>query len=388
MDTSILKLHHFKDTLTTNPHDRSFSQRLLGIDRDEWLELRNKTLDHINSLLIEEEGVKYLPEGTLLYHGSLMYPFTEGSQSTGNKNVITFFGLDTNIALWYILGLIEILKYKNIEEFNRFGYLYVFRLTKKLPVTKIIKTIQENPKDTLNCTMFKESVCIGPQISFRGQSYDTRYLPDIYNLSIELTMLYSYYKDHLELESVYLVDPLALIINRDDADFDPRMAIVQKIDEYKDEYDQKIDVETFGRYYRNEDDNFDCKYDCGFKGTFHDVLEHEKTCSKRVQKGSGLKKQRSGLKKRKNTQNKKKMKKNKYTRLIQQKQNGKLTKKKSKWLDKRLQNKLCKCIKGLKSSKKKKRYKKGSEYPICLSSIYTKRGFKPPKLAIKSCKKK
>jgi len=102
--------------------------------------------------------------------------------------------------------------------------------------------------------------------------------------------------------------------------------------------------------------------------------------SKCTQKGSGL----SGSK-RKNTR-KKKMKVNKYTRLIQQKQNGKLTKKKSKWLDKKLQNKLCKCIKGLKSSKKK-RYKKGSEYPICLSSIYTKRGFKPPKLAIKSCKK-
>ena len=98
------------------------------------------------------------------------------------------------------------------------------------------------------------------------------------------------------------------------------------------------------------------------------------------------KKQRSGSK-RKNTR-KKKIKVNKYNRLIQQKQNGKLTKKKSKWLDKNLQNKLCKCIKGLKSSKKKKRYKKGSEYPICLSSIYTKRGFKPPKLAIKSCKKK
>ena len=116
------------------------------------------------------------------------------------------------------------------------------------------------------------------------------------------------------------------------------------------------------------------------------ILEHEKKCSKCTQKGSGLKKQRSGSK-RKNTR-KKNIKVNKYNKLIQQKQNGKLTKKKSKWLDKRLQNKLCKCIKGLKSSKKKKRYKKGSEYPICLSSIYTKRGFKPPKLAIKSCKKK
>ena len=91
------------------------------------------------------------------------------------------------------------------------------------------------------------------------------------------------------------------------------------------------------------------------------------------------------LKKRKNTR-KKKMKVNKYTKLIQQKQTDKLTKKNSKWLDKNLQNKLCKCIKGLKSSKKK--YKKGSEYPICLSSIYIKRGFKPPKRAIKKCKKK
>jgi len=114
------------------------------------------------------------------------------------------------------------------------------------------------------------------------------------------------------------------------------------------------------------------------------ILEHEKKCSKCTQKGSGSEKQRGGLKKRKNTRKKKIYK---YTSLIQQKQKGKLTKKKSKWLDKKLQNKLCRCIKGLKSSKKK-RYKKGSEYPICLSSIYTKRGFKPPKLAIKSCKKK
>ena len=75
MDLSTLKLHHFKDVLTVNPFDRSFYQTLLGRDRDEWLELRDKTLDHINSLLIEEEGVKYLPEGTLLYHGSLIYPF-------------------------------------------------------------------------------------------------------------------------------------------------------------------------------------------------------------------------------------------------------------------------------------------------------------------------
>lgn len=105
------------------------------------------------------------------------------------------------------------------------------------------------------------------------------------------------------------------------------------------------------------------------------IRKRTQKCSKCTQKGSGLKK-------RKNTRKKKIYK---YSSLIKQKQKGKLTKKKSKWLDKKLQNKLCRCIKGLKSSKK--RYKKGSEYPICLSSIYTKRGFKPPKLAIKSCKK-
>ena len=93
---------------------------------------------------------------------------------------------------------------------------------------------------------------------------------------------------------------------------------------------------------------------------------------------------------KKYTRKKKKMKGNKYTKLIQQKKRKKLSKKNSKWLDKKLQTKLCKCIKGLKlnKNKQKKKYKQGSEYPICLSSIYTKRGFKPPKKAIKRCKKK
>ena len=94
------------------------------------------------------------------------------------------------------------------------------------------------------------------------------------------------------------------------------------------------------------------------------------------------------LKGGKKTKKKKKIKGNKYTRLIQQKKRRKLSKKNSKWLDKRLQTKLCKCIKGLKSNNyRKKNIKRGSEYPICLSSIYTKRGFKPPNRAIKLCKK-
>jgi len=376
MDASILKSHQFKDTLTTNPHDRSsykfyFSEK----DRDEWLELRDKLLEDIESQLIEIDGQQYLPKGTMLYHGSLEYLFFDDKKL---KDKMTFFGLDTTISLWYILELIEDLQYKLFKkEYPRFGYLYAFRLKENLPVTKIIKTIHTSVYWTRHCRRDRDSVCIHPQISFRGAIHD--YTPDIYNISIELTLFYNHYKDYLELDSVYLVDPLALKINATQPEFEPQMAILQKIDEYRDEYDQKIDKKTYNRYY-GQSDWYTCEYDCGYKGTYDEVLEHEKTCSKRTQKGSGLEK-------RKNTR-KKKMKVNKYTRLIQQKQNGKLTKKKSKWLDKRLQNKLCKCIKGLKSSKKKKRYKKGSEYPICLSSIYTKRGFKPPKLAIKSCKKK
>tara|TARA_Y100000361_G_scaffold24163_1_gene19222 strand:+ start:420 stop:743 length:324 start_codon:yes stop_codon:yes gene_type:complete len=93
----------------------------------------------------------------------------------------------------------------------------------------------------------------------------------------------------------------------------------------------------------------------------------------------------------------------KYKKLIQQKKKGKLSKKNKKILDRTLKKKLCKCIKGIKarnyrnnnkpsnsnkrSNSNNKPSKKGSEYPICLSSIYTKRGFKPPKRAIKGCKK-
>ena len=90
---------------------------------------------------------------------------------------------------------------------------------------------------------------------------------------------------------------------------------------------------------------------------------------------------------------KKKLTEKKYKKLIEQKKKGKLSKKNKKILDRTLKKKLCKCIKGVRYSNKwsnkrsnNKRSNKGSEYPICLSSIYTKRGFKPPKRAIKGCK--
>ena len=163
MDSSILKSHLLKDTLTHNPFDRSLYQSLMNKDKSEWFKLRDKILVHMEDQLIYNplNKQKYLPKGTMLYHGSLEYPFLSDSY----KNKMTFFGLDTTISLWYILELMQDSESIFKKQYPRFGYLYAFRLKKDLPVTKIIKTIYKNPKDSWHCRMNKESVCIGPQVS-------------------------------------------------------------------------------------------------------------------------------------------------------------------------------------------------------------------------------
>ena len=75
--------------------------------------------------------------------------------------------------------------------------------------------------------------------------------------------------------------------------------------------------------------------------------------------------------------------KKEYEKFIKLKQTKKINKKQSNKLEKNLFIKYCKCIKTLKNKKKKKSI---NEYPICMSSIYTKRGFKAPKNVKKRCK--
>jgi len=228
----------------------------------------------------------------MLYHGSLEYPVFDENL----KNQMTFFGLDTTISVWYILELIEDLQYIPFKrEYPRFGYLYAFRLKENLPVTKIIKNIHTSVYWTWHCRRDRNSVCIHPQISFRGAIH--KHTPDIYNISLELTLFYNHYKDKLELDSVYLVDPLALKMHVKENDFEPQMAILTKIDEYQDEYDQKIDKKTFTRYFVSEDDSYSCEYGCGYRGTYNEVFEHEKTCSKKA----GYKKKKKPDKKKPKT---------------------------------------------------------------------------------------
>ena len=61
-----------------------------------------------------------------------------------------------------------------------------------------------------------------------------------------------------------------------------------------------------------------------------------------------------------------------------------LTRKERRTLDRNLFVKYCQCIKKIKYSKK---MKKGSEYPICITSVYKKRGLTPPKNIQKRCKR-
>ena len=78
--------------------------------------------------------------------------------------------------------------------------------------------------------------------------------------------------------------------------------------------------------------------------------------------------------------NVRKIKKEDYEKLLNQKR---LTPKERDILSNELFINYCKCIKKLKYSKD---HEPGNEYPICMSSIYSKRGITPPKNASRLCK--
>jgi len=75
--------------------------------------------------------------------------------------------------------------------------------------------------------------------------------------------------------------------------------------------------------------------------------------------------------------------KTKYTELIKKRQhNKKLTLNERKQLDHALFINYCSCVKSLKYDKKVKDF---LEYPVCMNSIYKKRGFKAPKGVTAKC---
>ena len=114
--------------------------------------------------------------------------------------------------------------------------------------------------------------------------------------------------------------------------------------------------------------------------------------TKKNRRGMSNKNKRSNSKNKRskgNSKNKKRIRnarmvsKKRYTNLLKKKtQKKRMTPKDRKELDRALFVNYCKCIKKIKYSKE---FQKGLEYPICMSSVYTKRGIKPPGNITKQC---
>lgn len=235
------------DIIEKDPFERNLFQSIFpNYDNTEWLPLVKKMKTHYKKF---ERGNKlYLPKGTKLYHGSTEYPFLGDAP---DKNKITYFGLDIDISIWYILELVRLEHFKKKQDFSRFGFLYLFTLTEDIEIDKLIDIIYTNPKDTRKCNK-TGSVCLHPQVVFRGTTDDS---PNIYKLSSEVTLHYPVYESKLSLDRVYLVDPLLLEQNKLNRTWKPRNAIIrryQKLDNLKqdiDIYSETIDAQTYINYY-------------------------------------------------------------------------------------------------------------------------------------------
>ena len=201
----------------------------------EWIKPLDSLLQwEMDNRLIKKDKKYYLPAGSLLYHGSLY-------ESEFNKNTITFFSLDYQMALWYILEMLELSERKLTylqkkfakphwmkDEIPDYGYLYVFETKKDLPVT-IMNNIFDNPKGGfklfgLDFSKCKNKVCFHPQISFRGDPINHK---KSFEMFIEITMNMSNekYNDSLDLINVLIVDPYILKDNRDNYQWDPKNSI-------------------------------------------------------------------------------------------------------------------------------------------------------------------
>ena len=292
-----------------NPMDRGLYNQIYGLDEEVFRDGIEQMLKSYDKLLKEVDGVKYLTKGTILYHGSLTYPFYADSQ--GVKN-ITYLGLDMDIAMWYIYELImnqqygfKFLKDKIMgsKSFRRYGFLYAFKLTKDLPITHVIDKLYLNPKDTKKCK--KKNICLHPQVSYRGAEFN-------YNvgskLHTELTLNYNSYKDSIETIRIYIIDGLSLHKNRSDIEYNVRTAILQEYSEGTD-YELPISYQEYSEMFLIE--LFHCDHDCGFSGTYQDVVEHEKICLQKASKKKSKKKKKKSKKKKKKSKKKKSPKKKK-----------------------------------------------------------------------------
>lgn len=177
-----------------------------------WKEPVEKVVHYISKEIIDSNNC--IPVGTKLYHGSLDHNLSF------SKDMITFFGIDVIISLWYILEL----KDKSWSS-PKLGKLYEFVVTKPIPVI-LIKELTSNPKETKRC--YREKIaCIHPQISIHDKDSMFTSVPN--DLCIEVTFNMKYFKDSISLKKTYLVDPSILSENRYKSleQFNPIKSIVE-----------------------------------------------------------------------------------------------------------------------------------------------------------------
>ena len=238
--SDIVEKHPIKKTL--------YESLFPTFDHKEWLPLVQKMKHHYDKILIKRGDKLYLPRGTKLYHGSTEYPFLSNQPDIKR---MTFFGLDIDISIWYILELVRLEHFKKKDNFSRFGFLYLFTLTEDLEIHKLIELINTNPKDTRKCREVGK-VCLHPQAVFRGTTDDS---PNIYKLSSEVTLHYPVYERQLSLDRVYVIDPLVLEQNKLDREWNVRNAVIrryQNLDNLKRDigmYSDTLDAKTYIKNY-------------------------------------------------------------------------------------------------------------------------------------------
>jgi hypothetical protein len=165
----------------------------------QWKKPVEKVVDYISKEIIDSNNC--IPVGTKLYHGSLDHNLTF------SKDMITFFGIDVIISLWYILELSDM-----SWSSRKLGKLYEFVVTKPIPVI-LIKELTSNPKETGRC--YREKIaCIHPQITLHDKRASMFTTPVPKDLSIEVTFNMKYFKENISLKKTYLVDPSILDRNR------------------------------------------------------------------------------------------------------------------------------------------------------------------------------
>ena len=162
-------------------------------DRKEWREIVSTVVKGIKHFLdYKEDGFFYIPVNTILFHGSLNpdLNFFEGTKSHP-----FFFGIEESISIWYIYeAWLSNLRRKPLSEAN--GYLYSIRVTKPIPVTKIINKLIQHPNEEPDCWGVESGVCIHPQQIFHGTSDTFR------DLGIEVTLRPEIFKDSLTVDTV------------------------------------------------------------------------------------------------------------------------------------------------------------------------------------------